>query len=70
MNFQKQKLHLRGKLGEGKRTKTADVLMETKVWIKSDEACNDMTKHLVKYNTDSMICAHEDKTDACQVIFL
>lgn len=57
----------RGKLGEAPSDKTAEVLMETKVWIKSDEECNALTKRLIRYNSNSMVCAHEQHTDACQV---
>lgn len=57
----------RGRLGERKHDPLATMLMETKVMVKSDQQCTAMTKHMVKFNPKSMVCAHEDKTDACQV---
>lgn len=57
----------RGRLGESKGAELAKVLMETKVWVLSDEQCNQITKKLIKFNPKSMICAHEKNTDACQV---
>lgn len=40
--------------------------METRVVIKSKEECQVMTKRLFKFQDDSMVCAYEQKTDACQ----
>jgi secreted trypsin-like serine protease len=56
----------RGKLGEGRSSPSAKVLMETKVLLKTDEECTTMTESIFTFNADSMICAHEVKTDACQ----
>lgn len=42
--------------------------METKVFLKSPAVCRAMTR-LNDYNTASMICAHDENTDACMVKF-
>lgn len=57
---------VRGKLGE-KTTKVSDELMETKVLHQSVEKCTSMTKPLIQFNQESMICAYAKGTDACQV---
>lgn len=54
-------------MNEKKAAPSAKSLMETKVWIKSDPHCGTLTKRLVDYNPESMICAFDDNTDACQV---
>lgn len=41
--------------------------METKVLQESTEKCISMTKSLIKFNPESMICAYAKGTDACQV---
>lgn len=46
---------------------SAESLMETKVKLKNQNECQEMTKNLITFNPDSMICAYEYKTDACQV---
>jgi secreted trypsin-like serine protease len=40
--------------------------METKVTVKAEEDCHELTKRLIRFNPDSMICAHDVNTDACQ----
>ena len=54
-----------GKLSEN--GVSADSLMETKVILKNQNECREMTRNLITFNPDSMICAYEYKTDACQV---
>ena len=46
---------------------SANSLMETKVKLKTQNECDEMTRNLITFNPDSMICAYEFKTDACQV---
>ncbi|CRL05271.1 CLUMA_CG018149, isoform A [Clunio marinus] len=55
-----------GRLNEGRSSEIANALMETRVEVKSYEKCKELTKSMVKFNKDSMICAHSHKTDACQ----
>lgn len=54
-------------MGENTFDPTPDVLMETKVMVKTDKECSEMIGKMVEYNKESMICAYEDNTDACQV---
>lgn len=44
-------------------------LQETKVKVKPPMQCATDTARLVKYNPQSMICAHMKGTDACNVSF-
>lgn len=44
-----------------------DVLMETKVLLKSFKKCKQLTNGLKGYNRKSMICGFLKNTDACQV---
>lgn len=56
-----------GKLNEKKFSPSAKSLMETKIMVKSDLQCRKLTERLVDYDSESMICAFNVNTDACQV---
>lgn len=58
-----------GRLDEGQDAPLADSLMETGVTVLTDEECAAETASLIEFNTESMICAYAQDTDACQVNF-
>lgn len=68
-NFSIFKLKGWGKLGDHQGAGLGTQLQETKVRVKPIDYCTVNTARIVKYNSDSMLCAHSPNTDACNVIF-
>lgn len=56
-----------GKLAEEKTALMGVTLQESRIRVLENEACDILTKKLVKFNTESMICGYAKNTDACQV---
>jgi hypothetical protein len=53
-----------GRLYDNKKSPISDVLMETKLFLKTPNVCKKMTR-LAGYDDDSMICAYIKNSDAC-----
>lgn len=57
--------------GWGRLNDTVEImgarLQETKVRVKPPEQCSVEAARLIKFNVNSMLCAHEKNTDSCNV---
>lgn len=56
-----------GKLNEERSAPMGMTLQESRIRILKSNNCYSLTKQLVNYNKESMICGYYKNTDACQV---
>lgn len=56
-----------GKLSEERSARMGITLQESRIKILNSKNCYMLTKKLVNYNPESMVCGYFKNTDACQV---
>lgn len=54
-------------MGDTQEDVSSDVLMETRITLKTPNECRELASQFKEYNENSMICGFRKNYDACQV---